>query len=171
MRILSSTLAAFALACLLAVPALAQGADRDCPDFPSQAAAQKYFVDRGGSPDNNVDRLDRDRDGVACENQTGYRDPARNVTPGGRTTPTPQPTTPPEPDPTEEPTEERETGTPTAAPDTTEGETSPVATPDVPAGVGENGGGGLAPGGAPLGGALAMLSLALAGAWGLVRRR
>ncbi len=28
---------------LLASPALAQDGDRDCPDFPSQAAAQRFF--------------------------------------------------------------------------------------------------------------------------------
>jgi hypothetical protein len=42
-------------------------ADLNCPDFASQAAAQKYFDDHGGSPTNNVDGLDGDHDGVACE--------------------------------------------------------------------------------------------------------
>jgi micrococcal nuclease len=43
------------------------GGDKDCSDFSSQAEAQRYFEAKGGSPSNNVDRLDRDRDGIACE--------------------------------------------------------------------------------------------------------
>jgi Excalibur calcium-binding domain len=43
------------------------GVDQDCADFPDQATAQRYFTDRGGGPNNNVDRLDADGDGVACE--------------------------------------------------------------------------------------------------------
>lgn len=43
------------------------GGDRDCPDFATQAEAQFYFDLKGGSPTNNVDRLDADGDGVACE--------------------------------------------------------------------------------------------------------
>jgi hypothetical protein len=45
----------------------AQVEDRDCPDFDSQEEAQDFFEDNGGSPDNNVDRLDADGDGEACE--------------------------------------------------------------------------------------------------------
>lgn len=41
--------------------------DKDCPDFPNHEAAQAYFIAKGGSPTNNVDRLDRDHDGLACE--------------------------------------------------------------------------------------------------------
>lgn len=41
--------------------------DRDCGDFSTHAEAQAYFEAKGGSPSNNVDRLDRDRDGIACE--------------------------------------------------------------------------------------------------------
>jgi micrococcal nuclease len=41
--------------------------DKDCPDFATQADAQAYFVRYGGSRTNNVDGLDRDRDGIACE--------------------------------------------------------------------------------------------------------
>jgi hypothetical protein len=43
------------------------GGDMDCPDFPNHEAAQAYFISKGGSPTNNVDRLDRDGDGLACE--------------------------------------------------------------------------------------------------------
>jgi hypothetical protein len=48
-------------------PAPPPAGDRDCLDFASQAEAQAYFVARGGSPANNVDGLDRDGDGIACE--------------------------------------------------------------------------------------------------------
>jgi len=42
--------------------------DRDCGDFDGdQAAAQDYFDTNGGSPTNNVDNLDADGDGIACE--------------------------------------------------------------------------------------------------------
>jgi endonuclease YncB( thermonuclease family) len=44
----------------------AAAADRDCSDLVNQAAAQDYFVSRGG-PEQDPDRLDSDGDGVACE--------------------------------------------------------------------------------------------------------
>lgn len=44
------------------------GGDKDCPDFATHAEAQAYFESKGGSPTNNVDRLDADHDGIACEN-------------------------------------------------------------------------------------------------------
>jgi hypothetical protein len=40
---------------------------KDCADFGSQAEAQAYFEANGGSPTNNVDNLDADHDGQACE--------------------------------------------------------------------------------------------------------
>lgn len=40
--------------------------DRDCGDFPSQAAAQNFFLANGG-PRNDPHRLDDEGDGVACE--------------------------------------------------------------------------------------------------------
>lgn len=43
------------------------GLDRDCADFESQADAQRYFVRDGGSADDNVDYLDLNRNGIACE--------------------------------------------------------------------------------------------------------
>jgi micrococcal nuclease len=43
-------------------------ADKDCSDFSTQLEAQEYFDTRGGSPTNNVDRLDgSDHDGKVCE--------------------------------------------------------------------------------------------------------
>jgi hypothetical protein len=46
--------------------AAAYAKDRDCGDFPNQAAAQHYFIDLGG-PSYDPDDLDEDGDGVACE--------------------------------------------------------------------------------------------------------
>lgn len=43
-------------------------ADKDCKDFATHAAAQAYFNSKGGSKTNNVDNLDSDGDGIACEN-------------------------------------------------------------------------------------------------------
>ncbi len=45
------------------------GRDRDCSDFATQAAAQRYFERRGGGPGRNVDRLDADGDGHVCESR------------------------------------------------------------------------------------------------------
>lgn len=42
------------------------GIDKDCSDFSTQAEAQRYFESQGGSPTNNVDRLDANGDGIAC---------------------------------------------------------------------------------------------------------
>jgi endonuclease YncB( thermonuclease family) len=41
--------------------------DKNCPDFATHAEAQAYFDSMGGSPSNNVDNLDADHDGLACE--------------------------------------------------------------------------------------------------------
>jgi hypothetical protein len=45
----------------------ATAADANCSDFGDQAAAQRYFDAHGGSPSNDVDGLDGDHDGIACE--------------------------------------------------------------------------------------------------------
>lgn len=53
---------------LMAVPALGNHpGDRDCPDFDSHEQAQAFFDRHGGSASENVDRLDGDSDGLACE--------------------------------------------------------------------------------------------------------
>jgi micrococcal nuclease len=48
-------------------PPVSGWVDRDCRDFATERAAQAYFDRRGGSRANNVDGLDNDRDGLACE--------------------------------------------------------------------------------------------------------
>ena len=44
----------------------AQAYDRDCGDFPSQAAAQRFFLAHGG-PYSDPHGLDAEGDGIACE--------------------------------------------------------------------------------------------------------
>ena len=43
-----------------------KGPDRDCAHFRTHAEAQAFFVAAGG-PRFDPHRLDRDRDGIACE--------------------------------------------------------------------------------------------------------
>jgi Excalibur calcium-binding domain len=43
------------------------GIDKDCNDFRHQAEAQRYFEADGGSANENVDRLDPNHNGIACE--------------------------------------------------------------------------------------------------------
>ena len=51
----------------LAVPAApATAADKDCSDFSSWRAAQKFYKRHGG-PRYDPHRLDADHDGIACE--------------------------------------------------------------------------------------------------------
>jgi hypothetical protein len=59
-----------ALALLLPLGARAEGA-RGCGSFDSQAAAQHHFTDVGGGVKHQVGKLDRDHDGVACEELSG----------------------------------------------------------------------------------------------------
>ena len=66
-------LACFALVAVVAATSAAaatspaaRAADRNCDDFSNQAAAQSYFISRGG-PGSDPDRLDADNDGVACQ--------------------------------------------------------------------------------------------------------
>jgi hypothetical protein len=51
---------------LMVLSPAAQARDRDCSDFSTQAAAQRYFIKHGG-PDGDPDNLDADGDGIACE--------------------------------------------------------------------------------------------------------
>ncbi|HEX3737756.1 MAG TPA: excalibur calcium-binding domain-containing protein [Solirubrobacterales bacterium] len=55
------------VAALGLTPAVASARrDKDCSDFPSQRAAQFFFLEHGG-PRYDPDRLDADHDGIACE--------------------------------------------------------------------------------------------------------
>ncbi len=63
---IGALLAAVATTAALHDAAPAGAADRDCSDFPSQRAAQNYFLAKGG-PRRDPDHLDSDGDGTACE--------------------------------------------------------------------------------------------------------
>jgi endonuclease YncB( thermonuclease family) len=71
---LSTLVTACAVALGLTAPFLTPGpqmagarqVDRDCPEFPNQAAAQRFFVAHGGSRSYNFDDLDGNGDGIAC---------------------------------------------------------------------------------------------------------
>jgi hypothetical protein len=67
MRRMAFLLIAALVLALSAAPAALAQADKDCADFSSQGEAQAYFEANGGSPTNNVDNLDADHDGQACE--------------------------------------------------------------------------------------------------------
>jgi hypothetical protein len=62
-KYLVATGAAVVLA-ISAVPAAAYQ-DKDCSDFPTQRAAQRWF--KHHSPRQDPSRLDADHDGIACE--------------------------------------------------------------------------------------------------------
>ncbi len=49
---------------------------KSCKDFASQAEAQAYFEARGGNAQNNVDNLDHNHNGIACEVYPYERPPA-----------------------------------------------------------------------------------------------
>lgn len=73
MRRLVSGAVLLAATVAVLIPASAAAADRDCPDFSSQAAAQSFFLNHGG-PQRDPHRLDEDGDGLACEtNSSPYR--------------------------------------------------------------------------------------------------
>lgn len=84
MRIRSTAVAAVLFAGLsVPMAGTAFAADRDCPDFASQAEAQAAFDAVPGDPE----RLDADNDGQACENYT-YA-PVASTSSGSVTVPTP----------------------------------------------------------------------------------
>jgi hypothetical protein len=58
--------ALIALVVMLPAAATAQRRDMDCENFRSQKAAQIFYLKHGG-PRYDPDRLDADRDGIACE--------------------------------------------------------------------------------------------------------
>lgn len=41
--------------------------DMDCADFDTRSAAQRYFEEDGGSAEKNIDHLDPNHNGLACE--------------------------------------------------------------------------------------------------------
>lgn len=88
-RTLAAALAV-AVAVTLPLAGVAAGAaDRDCADFSSQAEAQAAFDARPGDPE----RLDRNGDGEACEEQFADTtpSPSPSPTPSSSSTPSPSP--------------------------------------------------------------------------------
>jgi hypothetical protein len=79
-----STVAAAVLAAGFSVVlgGTASAADRDCPDFASQAEAQAAFDAVPGDPE----RLDDDNDGIACESYAYAPAAAVTPAPAGTTT-------------------------------------------------------------------------------------
>jgi Excalibur calcium-binding domain len=63
-------IALLAVVALAPAAAAAQGGDTDCPDYPSQAAAQAVLRAVPSDPD----ELDGDNDGIACESSPAPRD-------------------------------------------------------------------------------------------------
>ena len=57
---------AAAVLCLGTFPGPATAGDKDCSDFGSWRAAQKFYKRHGG-PQRDPHRLDADDDGIACE--------------------------------------------------------------------------------------------------------
>lgn len=45
----------------------ADGVDHDCADFADQEDAEAYFITDGGSTKKNIDHLDPNHNGIACE--------------------------------------------------------------------------------------------------------
>ena len=72
-------LAAAASLGIWAVAAAAVTPVPGCPSFSSQAEAQDYFADLGGSPRRPVGGLDGDRDGIACESLSGPYKPFATI--------------------------------------------------------------------------------------------
>ncbi len=149
---MKAVLIALALITLYAFPAAAQDADRNCPDFASQAEAQRYFEENGGSAMNNVDDLDRNKNGVACEDHGGYSDPARDETAAIEDTATNTDTKPDVPT-TEEDAQDDQQG-------------------EMPDDMGDTGAGGLASGTTiPVGNAAAACTVLLGAGYAVLRRR
>ena len=69
LRRTAALFAAIASIALVTAPIAGAKADKDCSDFPTQAAAQKFYKKHGG-PQRDPHRLDADRDGIACESNS-----------------------------------------------------------------------------------------------------
>jgi hypothetical protein len=100
MKKVIALLFSFALVFGFSTGAFASSGDKNCSDFKTWSEAQNYFESKGGSKSNNVDGLDRNRDGIACESLAGYDQGHENPNDKPKEEPTPTP----EPKPTPEPT-------------------------------------------------------------------
>jgi excalibur calcium-binding domain-containing protein len=66
LRVALLVVAASMLAVAITASSATAFVDKDCSDFPTQHKAQKYFKKHGG-PRHDPSGLDRDHDGIACE--------------------------------------------------------------------------------------------------------
>lgn len=89
--LLVSTIMAGGVAMGGLAPEVAYAADRDCGDFPSQRAAQIFYLNNNPAADPH--RLDDDSDGVACESNPAPYYYGSDPNPGGGGEPQPQPVT------------------------------------------------------------------------------
>ena len=91
----------FALVFGLILPNTAFGAGVNCDNFSTWRQAQDWFESHGGDKNHNVEGLDRDHDGIACETSLpGYNGETwESLHPAGAVTPTPTPTPTPAPMP------------------------------------------------------------------------
>ncbi|SHE33263.1 Excalibur calcium-binding domain-containing protein [Seinonella peptonophila] len=69
---------AFLFSFYLVPPDISSAANKNCKDFKTWKDAQTYFEIKGGSKKNNIDGLDRDHDGLACESNKGFNKNYRN---------------------------------------------------------------------------------------------
>ena len=117
------------------------GPDRNCSDFDTWAAAQAFYEAAGG-PETDRHRLDRDRNGVACESLPGApsqgtstraaASPTPRPRPRATSTPRPATATPrPRPTSTPRPTTATPRPRPTSTPRPTTATPEPVPTPTL----------------------------------------
>ena len=66
-------------------------AAKTCADFKTQSEAQTYFTSKGGSKTNNIDNLDPNRNGIACEGLPGTPSTGASPTPAPAATATARP--------------------------------------------------------------------------------
>lgn len=100
MRVLALLAATAVVTVGLQAPSSAVIVDRDCSDFPSQQAAQLFFLSNDPAADPHG--LDADGDGVVCESNPGPYYYGSNPNPGGTGgggNTTPAPVKPPKPAP------------------------------------------------------------------------
>ncbi len=97
-----ATISVATLFALTPTLAFASG-DKNCSDFKTWQEAQSYFESHGGSSSNNVDGLDRDHDGLACESLKGFKPGHKNPHDRPATPPKEEPTPIPNPKPEPKP--------------------------------------------------------------------
>ncbi|MGA8943593.1 MAG: hypothetical protein WB502_12905 [Thermoactinomyces sp.] len=75
------------VAAILFIPVSVWAEEIGCYSFNSWDESQKYFEKKGGSKFQNVDELDSDQDGLACEELIGFK--ANHINPNNEKKPAP----------------------------------------------------------------------------------